>query len=130
MADYRATVQTRAPARQVFDYLVDPENLTRYVPGIVSVAPAGEDKLHVVAEVGDRQVEADGWMNVDANGLVVDWGAEGPDDYHGQMQLHDDGDGVTGVLATLSTAGAADEQIQQALEEALSRLALLTDTGV
>jgi len=56
----------------------------------------------------------------------LSWGSEGPNDYHGQLEVADDGDTST---VTLSTERTEIDRIQQGLEQTLTNISRLTHSG-
>jgi carbon monoxide dehydrogenase subunit G len=51
MGDYSGTADVGAPAGQLFDFLSEITNLPRYFTAMTSAEPAGQDEVHVVADV-------------------------------------------------------------------------------
>ena len=51
MGDYSGSADVGAPAGQLFDYLSKITNLPRYFTAMTSAEPAGQDEVHVVADV-------------------------------------------------------------------------------
>jgi hypothetical protein len=81
MGDYSGSADAGAPAGQLFGYLSEVSNLPRYITAMTSAEPAGQDAVHVVADVdGDRR--------------HLEWESKGPDNYHGYR-------GIAGTLAAI-----------------------------
>ena len=51
MGDYSGSADVGAPASQLFDFLSEISNLPRYFTAMTSAEPAGQDAVHVVADV-------------------------------------------------------------------------------
>lgn len=122
MGDYRAGTEVHAPAQHVFDYLADVANLPRYFERMTSAESAGPDAVRVTADLGDREVEGEAWFKVDRDSLALSWGSEGPNDYHGQLEVSPAGDDAVRVAVTLSTTRAGGAEIQHGLEETMANI--------
>jgi hypothetical protein len=49
--------------------------------------PGGGEEVHVVAEVEGTRREGEAWMAVDDAQRTLRWGSEGPNSYHGELQV-------------------------------------------
>jgi len=58
----------------------------------------------------------------------LSWGSEGPNDYHGQLEVADDGDTST-VTVTQNAGRTETDRIQQGLEQTLTNINRLTHSG-
>jgi len=74
------------------------------------------------------EVAGEAWFRVDTAAKALSWGSEGPNDYHGHLEVTGDGDGST-VTVTLSTVRVETDQIQQGLEQTLANIRRLTESG-
>jgi uncharacterized membrane protein len=83
MADYERSQTVEAPAGALFGFLADVGNLPRYFEQMTSAEPAGAEAVRVTAEVDGREQEGEAWFRVDQEAKRVEWGSEGPNDYHG-----------------------------------------------
>jgi uncharacterized membrane protein len=92
MGDHSGSADVGAPVGQLFDYLSDISNLPRYFTAVTSAEPAGQDEVHVVADGVTREGKA--WFRVDRERRHLEWGSEGPDNYHGYR-------GIAGTLAAI-----------------------------
>lgn len=125
MGDYTRSQDVGAAAGRLFDYLSDIGKLPRYFAAMTSAEPAGGEAVRVVAELDGATREAEAWFRVDREHRHLEWGSEGPDDYHGYLD-------VTGNAATSSVtvflhterhdSGEIDRGIAETLE-AIRRLA-------
>jgi hypothetical protein len=127
MGDYSGSADVGAPASQLFGYLSDISNLPCYFTAMTSAEPAGQDAVHVVADVDGVTREGDAWFRVDRERRHLEWGSEGPDSYHGYLDVagdertssmtvflhterHDSGDidrGIAGTLAEIKQLAEA-----------------------
>jgi hypothetical protein len=109
MGDYSGSADAGVPAGQLFGYLSDISNLPRYFTAMTSAEPAGQDEVHVVADAGGATREAEAWFRVDRERRHLEWGSEGPGNYHGSLDVT--GDGATAsvrVFLHTERAGSGD----------------------
>ncbi|WP_375491646.1 SRPBCC family protein [uncultured Jatrophihabitans sp.] len=121
MADYEASVEVGADPDETFHYLSDVANLPRYFERMTSAEAGDEEEVHVVADLGDRTVEGDAWFHIDNDARSLSWGSEGPNDYHGELNVRRSGMGST-VTVVLSTERASGPEIQDGLEQTLDNI--------
>lgn len=122
MANYQARTELVAPARQVFDYLSDVGSLPDYFDRMTSARPTDGAAVQTTAKLPDgTEVEGEAWFRVDADAMALSWGSEGPNDYHGHLEVSGDDDGSI-VTVTLNTVRAETEQIQRGLEETVANI--------
>ena len=127
MADFRGTTTVQAPAQQVFDYLSDVGNLPEYMAMMTSARRGDGDAVHTTASLPDgSEVEGEAWFRTDADARRVEWGAQGPHDYRGELEVTGDG-GTSQVTMRLHTTRAEDddEQVQGGIDETLADIARL-----
>ena len=130
MGTYESTTTVAAQPDALFSYLSDIHNLPDYFAAMKSAepagraegdAPAGAEAVHSVAEVDGTRREGEAWFRRDDGGRSISWGSEGPNDYHGELQV--DGDGSTSrVTVRLHTERAEGERIQQGLDTTLATI--------
>ena len=134
MADYERTTTVDAPADDLFEYLSKVENLPNYMDRMTSAKNLPGDEVEVEAKVepqdvggadgGERTVGGDAWFTIDADHMKLAWGAEGPHDYKGELEVTPDGAAsrVTVRLHTTHDAEGIDDGIEQTLAN-IQRLA-------
>lgn len=128
MGDYSGTADVGAPAGQLFDYLSEITNLPRYFTAMTSAEPAGQDEVHVVADVAGVAREAEAWFRVDRERRHLEWGSEGPDNYHGYLDIT--GDGATAsVTVFLHTERASSGDIDRGIAGTLAEIKRLAEAG-
>ena len=126
MADYERTTTIDAPAEDLFEYLSKVENLPQYMDRMTSAHNLPGDEVEVEAKVepGDvgssgeeKTVGGEAWFRIDADHLKLTWGAEGPHDYSGELEVTPDGAGsqVTVRLHTMHEAEGIEDGIEQTL---------------
>ena len=99
MGDYKGSLEVGAPAAQLFRYLSDVRHLPRYFAAMKRAEPAGKDAVEVVAEVNGTRREGEAWFRVDRDRQHLEWGSEGPSDYHGYLDVTGDGTSSTVTVA-------------------------------
>ena len=115
MADYERTTTIDAPADDLFEYLSKVENLPQYMDRMTSAhnlpGDVGSDSG------GERTVGGEAWFTIDADQMKLAWGAEGPHDYKGELEVTPDGAAsqVTVRLHTTHDAEGIEDGIEQTL---------------
>ena len=129
MADYERSQTVEAPAGALFDFLADIGNLPRYFEQMTSAEPAGGEAVRVTAEVDGREQEGEAWFQVDREAKRVEWGSEGPNDYHGWLDVTDEGGGRSSVAVHVSTVRVEDrpDELNQGLERTLGNVKRLVE---
>jgi uncharacterized membrane protein len=127
MSDYTHSTTVRRPADDIFAFLSDVSNLPRYFEAMESAESAGDQAVHVVANVEGQRREGEAWMTVDADDRRMRWGSEGPNDYHGELTVAPDGDGESEVTVFLRTERADGPGISAGLEQTLANLKRILD---
>ena len=123
MATYTYTAEADLPADILFRYLADPRNLPRYFPQMTAADPEGGETVHVEADVHGQHVEGDAWVRPDTGARRLEWGAEGPDDYHGELDIDELADGRSSITVALHSVRDADGgEVQQGLEQTVATL--------
>ena len=123
MTEYRHSATADIPADELFAFLSHPENLPRYFPQMKVAEPKGGDSVHVEAEVHGNRVASEAWLHTDPATRSLKWGAEGPDDYHGELRIRDDGPASSEITVTLHSVREADgDEVQQGLERTVAAM--------
>ena len=123
MTEYRHTATADVPADELFAFLSHPENLPRYFPQMKVAEPKGGDSVHVEAEVHGHRVAGEAWLHTDSANRSLSWGAEGPDDYHGELRIAEDGPASSEITVTLHSVREADDgEVQQGLEQTVAAM--------
>jgi hypothetical protein len=124
MTTYTHTADADIAANALFSFLADPRNLPRYFPQMTAAEPEGGDVVHVTAEVHGDRVDAQAWVHTDETTRRLTWGAEGPDDYHGELQVDDVAPGRSRITVSLhSVREAESDEVQQGLVHTVAALA-------
>ena len=129
MADYERSQTVRASAAALFDFLADVENLPRYFEQMTAAEPAGGEAVRMRAEIDGQTPEGEAWFRVDRDALRVEWGSEGPNDYHGWLDVTDEGGGQATVAVHVSTERVEDrpDEINQGIDQTLDNVRRLVE---
>jgi hypothetical protein len=122
MGSYRYAKSADLSAGRVFDYLADVRNLPRYLPSMTAAEPEGGDRVRVEAEVDGRTESSEAWLRVDRRRWRIEWGSEGPNDYHGKLEISDDGPERCTIELDLHTIRAEGDEIEQGVRHAVDGL--------
>lgn len=128
MGDYQRSQSVDAPAGQLFGYLSDVGNLPRYFTAMTSAEPAGNDAVRVVADLDGTTREGEAWFRVDRERQHLEWGSEGPDNYHGYLDVTGDGD-VSSVTVFVHTERHDSAGIDQGISQTLEEVKRLVEAG-
>jgi uncharacterized membrane protein len=129
MGDFRGSVTVHAADGALFDYLADVGNLPRYFVRMTSATPGDGEEVHTAARLPDGQeVAGDAWFRTDQAAGRIEWGSEGPNSYHGSLEITDAA-GDTEVELRLHTTRVADgdDQVQQGVHDTLANIKRLVE---
>lgn len=128
MGDYEKSQDVGAPAGQLFGYLSDIRNLPRYFTAMTRAEPAGQDAVRVAADLDGIIREGEAWFRVDRERRHLEWGSEGPNDYHGYLDVTGDG-GTSLVTVFLHTERHDSSEIDRGITETLAAVERLVEAG-
>ncbi|OZM74702.1 hypothetical protein CFN78_00165 [Amycolatopsis antarctica] len=126
MGDYKKSITVQVSAPTLFSYLADVTNLPEYMPRLTSARPAGGDKVDVTAHINpegapEQDVEGKAWVHVITDGRKLEWGAAGPHDYHGELDIEaGPSEGNSVLTVGLHTERTEGEQVDRGLTETLT----------
>jgi uncharacterized protein YndB with AHSA1/START domain len=124
MATYTHTADADVAADVLFRFLSDPRNLPRYFPQMTAAEPEGGESVHVEADVHGNHVEGEAWVRPDESARRLEWGAEGPDDYHGELTVDEVEPGRSRITVELHSVREAEGgEVQEGLEQTVAALA-------
>lgn len=124
MGDFTDSTTVDVPADRLFEYLSDVSNLPKYFARMTSAQPGDGREVHTTARMPDgTEVEGDAWFTVDQSAHRIEWGSEGPNDYHGHLDVTPSGDTST-VEVHLHTTRVDDgnEQVRDGVRETLAAI--------
>ncbi len=125
MGDYEDNITVAVAPARLFAYLADVANLPRYLPRLTDATPLGGDKVAVTAHIDpqgrpEQDVHGEAWVHVISDGTTLEWGAPGPHDYHGRLEVSPGKrDGTSLLTVRLHTDRVEGEEIEVGLAETL-----------
>ncbi|MEA5364176.1 SRPBCC family protein [Amycolatopsis sp., V23-08] len=123
MAEYQHTATADISADELYAFLSHPENLPRYFPQMKVAESRGGESVHVEADVHGERVEGEAWLRTDPATRSLKWGAEGPDDYRGELRIDEAGPAAAQITVTLNSVREADaDEVQQGLEQTVAAI--------
>jgi hypothetical protein len=128
VGDHSGSADAGVPAGQLFDYLSEVSNLPRYFTAMTSAEPAGQDEVHVVADVDGVTREGQAWFRVDRERRHLAWGSERPDNYHGYLDVTGH-ERTSSVRVFLHTERADSGDIDRGVAGTLAGIKRLVEAG-
>jgi uncharacterized membrane protein len=128
MPDYQQATSVDAPAVALFAYLADVRNLPRYFEAMVDAEPADGEAVNVTAEVHGERQQSQAWFRVDRDAQRISWGSEGPDDYHGELEVTGGAEGAN-VQVSLHTERVASDEVDEGLRTTVANVKRLVEAG-
>ncbi|MEO8830455.1 hypothetical protein [Lapillicoccus sp.] len=126
------TRETRLPVTEdvAYAYLSKASNLPTYFPRITKARQTDGDAVETTAVIdppgeAEQTVRGTAWFHTDESSKKVTWGAEGPHDYHGELDFDSDGDQACTLTFTLHTESdhpGIDGSIDETLDTIRHRL--------
>jgi uncharacterized membrane protein len=126
--DYQQATSVYAPAQALFDYLSDVRNLPKYFHSMIDAEPAEGEAVNVTADVDGQRQESQAWFRVDREARRISWGSEGPNDYHGELEVTGGQEGSS-VQVSLHTERVASDRIDEGLAETVANVKRLVEAG-
>jgi uncharacterized membrane protein len=126
MPDYQRSAKVQASADALFDYLSDINNLPKYFNRMTSARSAGPDEVYSTANVNGKEVEGKAKFNVDKAAKKLQWSSEGPNDYHGELEVTGEGN-ASQVAVKLHTKSTLKQQIEDGLQKTLDNIVRLVE---
>jgi len=147
MGDYERSTTVDADRDEIFAFLSKVENLPAYMDRLTSARMVSKDEVAVEARLEpqdagagegrdagsgeqpeddeargpDRTVQGQAWFRVDERNHSLSWGAEGPHDYHGELEVVGDSSAST-VTVRLHTLHDDAPAIENGLDETLANI--------
>jgi len=123
MSTYSRETKVAVQADAAYAYLSDVENLPKYFPMITAAEEKSGGEVATTAVIeppGEEKhtVHGTAWFKHDDAANTVTWGSEGPNDYHGEIDVDADGADASTVRFTLHTESShpgIEEQIDATL---------------
>ncbi len=132
MGDFSGSTTVSAGSHALFDYLSDVSNLPQYFSRMTSAAPGDGEEIKTTAKMPDGpEVQGDAWFRVDRDAQRIQWGSEGPSDYHGSLDITPSGDTSSQVEVKVHSTRVddGDRTAQDSITETLSNIKRLVEEG-
>lgn len=109
-----------------YAYLSKAENLPEYFPRITEVTRTTGDEVETTAVIAppgeaEQKVHGTAWFKADDDTRKVEWGSEGSNLYHGELDFDAAGDAATSVRLTLTTE-SGHPGIEESIDETLATI--------
>jgi hypothetical protein len=72
-------------------------------------------------------VHGEAWLRVREEGHSLQWGSQGPNDYHGELEVDPADDGGSTLMVRLHTERTEGDQVDSALREVVDRVKELAE---
>ncbi|GAC1534933.1 MAG: SRPBCC family protein [Acidimicrobiales bacterium] len=129
MPVFKSSVSIEQPADVVFEFVRDVRNLPRYFDVLTAVDPADGDRVRVTTEGEGRSTVREAWFRVhEGHRRRVEWGSDGPGDYHGWLEVDPEG-AVCSVTVEIQATPDDDSSVDESLDRALFALKGLLEPG-
>ncbi|MGH3876216.1 MAG: SRPBCC family protein [Actinophytocola sp.] len=129
MTTYTHSAEANLAADTLFRFLADPRNLPRYFPQMTTAEPEGGETVHVEADVHGQHVEGEAWVRPDEQARRLEWGAEGPDDYRGELRVEEVAPDRSRITVSLHSVRVAEGgEVQADLERTVAALTRAAST--
>ncbi|PRX48641.1 polyketide cyclase/dehydrase/lipid transport protein [Prauserella shujinwangii] len=137
MAEFEHQRDIAAAPRAVFDVATDLRTIDSWSPDGVQIeeSDATPGELRAWVSSGSEVYDAEGYVNVDAAELRLEWGSNDSARYEGWLQVEPGSRGDLHSVATLhitfggkqpeTLGGEFSEEVDRRIEESLDRLAAL-----
>ena len=132
MPTYGRSTTVAAEPDRLFAWLADVSNLPTYMPSIQAAEREGDlirTKARVETDGEVREYEGEATFETDDETRTMSWGAKGPNDYHGELEVEEDGDGAR-VSVRITTERSADDDedtIETHLERTVAQIKRLVE---
>ena len=127
MAEFQQRTTIDTSVDRLFEYLKQVENLPEYFDRMEDAESVGGDEVKVRAHLPDQApgdeevVEGEAWFRVDEDARRIEWGSEGPNDYHGWLAVSGD-DQRSEVEVHVSTSRTDDPEVNEGIRATLAHI--------
>ena len=132
MPTYERSTTVAAEPDRLFSWLANVSNLPTYMPSIQAAERDGDairTKARVETDGEVREYEGEAEFETDGAARTMTWGAKGPNDYHGELEVEEDGDGsqVSVRITTERSADDDEDTIETHLERTVAQIKRLVE---
>jgi hypothetical protein len=119
MPTSKSSVSIEATPDDVFAFVRDVTNLPAYLASLRAATPAGGEAVRVTSDVEGEPKVGEAWVRVhEGHRHRVEWGVQGPVDYHGWLEVDREGE-VASVTVEVHTERGTAEELDAAVDAAL-----------
>jgi hypothetical protein len=122
MPEYERSVSLSVGAERAFEFLADPENLTKYVANMVSARRQDGDRLRVAADVQGRHEEGVASFRSDAAAHRLEWGSPVNPQYHGWLEVAGSGSQSTVTIHVTTDRPEEAEEADRVLDQTVANI--------
>jgi hypothetical protein len=124
--DYSRSTEMAVGADQLFAYVGNVEKLPQYMPRIVGVQRLEGGRVRVTAKLEGVEgtpdtVTGEAWVKVLPEERRLEWGSEGPNNYHGELVVRPTSRGAT-IEVRVHTDRVDSDDINGELRRILDRI--------
>lgn len=107
MGTYEQSIAVAVPPARLYAYLSDVDNLPEYMPRITQAHAVDDgEAVDVTARIDPegeepQTVHGEAWLRVREEGRGLEWGSQGPNDYHGELDVDAADDGGSTLIVRL-----------------------------
>ena len=87
MSEYIHSITVEAPAKKVFAYVSDVDNLPDYIPTVHNAEPETNEQVRLQGEAAGHQYDSGGSFRVDEDNMRVEWGSQENSNYKGLLTV-------------------------------------------
>ncbi|MDN5768767.1 MAG: SRPBCC family protein [Humibacillus sp.] len=133
MPSYTRTTKIDVDEDTAYAYLSKAENLPEYFPRITEVNKKSGDEVETTAVIEppgepEQKVHGTAWFKTDDDAHKVEWGSEGSNHYHGELDFDPNGDAASTLRLTLSTE-SDHPGIEESIDETLATISKKLTAG-
>ena len=133
MGTYEQTIAVAVPPARLYEYLSDVDNLPEYMPRITQAHAVDDgEAVDVTARIDPegeepQTVHGEAWLRVREEGRSLEWGSQGPNDYHGELHVDAADDAGSTLTVRLHTERTEGDQVDSALREVVDQVKTLAE---
>lgn len=129
MPVFKSSVSIEQPADAVFDFVRDVRNLPRYFDECTAADSTDGDRVRVTTREDGRTTAGEAWFRIhEGHRRRIEWGSDGPDDYHGWLEVDPEG-AVCSVTVEIHTSADGERSLDESLDRILYTLKGILEPG-
>lgn len=133
MGTYEQSIAVAVSPSRLYAYLADVDNLPEYMPRVTEAHAVDDgEAVDVTARIDPegeepQTVRGEAWLRVREEGRSLEWGSQGPNDYHGELDVDAADDGGSTLTVRLHTERTEGDQVDSALREVVDQVKTLAE---